>query len=61
MSAVGRILFLQTRDSEKIPVGAVDGVDATLSVSGDPADAKAVGDALGDIASALDAINGEVV
>lgn len=40
---INRILFLQTRDSEKIPVGAD------------------VDDALGDIADALDAINGEVV
>jgi len=61
MSAVGRILFLQTRDSEKIPVGAVDGVDATLSTQGQPADAKAVGDMLGDVAAVLDDINGEVI
>lgn len=61
MSAVGRILFLQTRDSEKIPVGAVDGVDATLSTQGQAADAKAVGDMLGDVAAVLDDINGEVI
>jgi hypothetical protein len=59
--SVGRILFLQTRDSEKIPVGAVDGVDTTLSTQGEPADAKAVGDAIGNIASVLDSINGEVI
>lgn len=59
--ALNRILFLQTRDSEKIPVGAVDGVDASLSTQGQPADAKAVGDALGNIAAVLDEINGEVI
>ena len=57
--ALNRILFLQTRDSEKIPVGAVDGVDATLSTQGQPADAKVVGDMLGDVATVLDDINGE--
>ena len=36
-------------------------IDDTLSVAGDAADAKAIGDALGDIADALDAINGEDV
>lgn len=36
-------------------------VDATLAVAGAAADAKAVGDALGNIAAVLDAINGEVV
>ena len=36
-------------------------VDATLTVAGAAADAKAVGDALGNIAAVLDAINGEVV
>lgn len=61
MPAVRRILFLQTRDSEKIPVGAFDSADITLSTQGQPADAKAVGDALGDIASVLDNINGEVI
>ena len=61
MSAVGRILFLQTRNSEKIPVGAVDGVDASLSTQGQPADAKVVGDMLGDVAAVRDEINGEVI
>lgn len=36
-------------------------VDATLSVAGAAADAKAVGDLVGDIGAVLDAINGEVV
>ena len=36
-------------------------IDDTLSLPGYAADAKAIGDALGDIADALDAINGEVV
>ena len=36
-------------------------IDTTLTQSGKAADAKAVGDALGDISSLLDAINGEVV
>lgn len=35
--------------------------DTTLSVAGKAADAKAVGDTLGNIALALDTINGEVV
>ena len=35
--------------------------DTDLDTAGKPADAKAVGDALGDVAAALDAINGEVV
>ena len=36
-------------------------VDSTLTQTGLAADAEAVGKALGDISSVLDAINGEVV
>lgn len=42
------------------PVGIV-GVDTTLSTQGQAADAKAVGDILGDVAAVLDDINGEVI
>lgn len=35
--------------------------DTTLSIAGVPADAKTVGDILGDISSILDSINGEVI
>ena len=39
----------------------VNSLDTTLTVSGKAADAKAVGDVLGNISSILDAINGEVL
>lgn len=35
--------------------------DTTLTHAGEPADAKTVGDLIGNIATAIDAINGEVV
>lgn len=40
---------------------AMKETDETLSESGKAADAKAVGDAIGDINAVLDAINGEAV
>lgn len=56
-----RILFLQTPSLPKTPIGMDVTTDTELSTSGQPADAKVVGDALGDIASILDSINGEVI
>lgn len=41
--------------------GADISIDSTLSIEGQAADAKAVGDALGDIGAILDSINGEVI
>lgn len=40
--------------------GTID-VDPSLTIEGAAADAKAVGDMLGDIGTILDAINGEVI
>ena len=56
-----RILYIQTPSLPKTPVGMDATTDTELSVSGQPADAKVVGEALGDIASILDSINGEVI
>lgn len=58
---VERILYLQTPSLPKTPIGADVTTDTDLDTAGKPADAKAVGDKIGDIASALDAINGEVI
>lgn len=59
--SVDRILYLQTPNLPKTPIGMDATTDTDLDTAGQPADAKIVGDALGDIAAALDAINGEVV
>lgn len=52
------ILSATSGDSSVITVTTTD---TTLSIAGVPADAKAVGDILGDISSILDSINGEVI
>ena len=58
---VERILYLQTPNLPKTPIGMDATTDTNLNTSGKPADAKVVGDAIGDISAALDAINGEVI
>lgn len=59
--AVTRLLYLQTPSLPKTPIGMDATTDTDLSIPGQPADAKAVGDAIGNISAALDAINGEVI
>lgn len=65
--ADGRDYILTEADKQEIAgmVGTGGGssveLDTTLTQSGKAADAKAVGDAIGDISTALDTLNGEVI
>ena len=61
-AAAGKYLCVKETDaSGRVTVLETVGTDTTLSESGKAADAKAVGDAIGDINAVLDAINGEAV
>lgn len=71
-TSVGDLTALTTTDQTSLvaaineAVAKIDSIptvtiDATLTQEGQAADAKAVGDMLGDIGAILDAINGEVI